>query len=152
MPREPTRKPVTQKQAEVNIAARGPLRSTQVPNRAADRPSITIAIEKMMPIAVRLDSKWATSAALYTLVAYAWPMHRCTASAAGGISQRLKPGRATVRSRARKLGTATKPTSVDSGRDRLGRYDRRKVLARSTADRHLSVTRDVGGRTSGRRL
>src|SRR3954453_9542629 len=34
-------------------------------------------------------------------------MHRCTASAAGGISQRLKPGRATMRSRARKLGTAT---------------------------------------------
>src|SRR5215213_3960130 len=34
-------------------------------------------------------------------------MHRWTASAAGGMSQRLKPGLATMRSRARKLGTAT---------------------------------------------
>ena len=52
-----------------DIAARGPLRSTQVPSTAADRPSITIAIEKITPIAVRLVSKWATSAFLYTLVA-----------------------------------------------------------------------------------
>jgi hypothetical protein len=64
MPRPPTRKPETQKTAEVNIAARGPLRSTQVPNRAAETPSMTIAIEKMMPIAVRLASKCATSADL----------------------------------------------------------------------------------------
>ena len=46
------------------MAARGPLWSTQVPSTAADRPSITIAIEKMMPIAVRLVSKCATSAFL----------------------------------------------------------------------------------------
>ena len=50
--------------AAVNMAARGPLRSTQVPKTAADRPSITIAIEKMMPMAVRLVSKCLTSAAL----------------------------------------------------------------------------------------
>src|ERR1700722_5652473 len=31
---------------------------------------------------------------------YAMPMHRCIASAHGGTSQRLKPGRATVRARA----------------------------------------------------
>ena len=48
----------------MNIAARGPLRSTQVPNTAAESPSITIAIEKIMPIAVRLVSKCSTSAAL----------------------------------------------------------------------------------------
>ncbi len=69
MPREATRKPAAQKQAAVNIAARGPTRSTQVPITAAETPSITIAIEKMIPIAVRLASKCWTSAVLYTLVA-----------------------------------------------------------------------------------
>jgi hypothetical protein len=43
---------------------RGPLRSTQVPPTAADSPSITIAIEKMIPMAVRLVSKCSTSAVL----------------------------------------------------------------------------------------
>src|SRR3954453_10836393 len=38
-------------------------------------------------------------------------MHRWTARAAGGMSQRLKPGLATMRSRARKPGTATGDTS-----------------------------------------
>ena len=64
MPRPPTRKPRTQKTAEVNIAARGPLRSTHVPNRAAETPSMTIAIEKMIPIAVWLVRKSSTSAVL----------------------------------------------------------------------------------------
>ena len=64
MPSEPTRKPDTQKTAEVNMAARGPLVSTHVPKTAAERPSITIAIEKMIPIAVRLASKCSTSAVL----------------------------------------------------------------------------------------
>jgi hypothetical protein len=64
IPSEPTRKPETQKTAEVNIAARGPFRSTQVPKRAAESPSMTMAIEKMMPIAVRLVSKCSTSAVL----------------------------------------------------------------------------------------
>jgi hypothetical protein len=48
----------------VNIAARGPFRSTQVPKRAAESPSMTMAIEKMIPIAVRLVSKCSTSAVL----------------------------------------------------------------------------------------
>ncbi len=52
MPRAPTRNPVAQKQADTNIAFRGPLRSTQVPPIAADRPSITIAMLKITPIAV----------------------------------------------------------------------------------------------------
>ncbi|TDO44161.1 hypothetical protein EV643_117184 [Kribbella sp. VKM Ac-2527] len=52
MPRAPTAKPVAQKQADTNIALRGPFRSTQVPPTAADRPSITIAMLKMTPIAV----------------------------------------------------------------------------------------------------
>ena len=46
---------------------RGPLRSTQVPRTAADRPSITIAMLKTMPIAVRLLSKCSTSGSLNTL-------------------------------------------------------------------------------------
>src|SRR5206468_12082664 len=35
---------------------------------------------------------------LKTLIAYAWPMHRWIASAAGGTSQRLNRGPATIRS------------------------------------------------------
>ena len=42
------------------MALRGPLRSTHVPKTAADRPSMTMAIEKMTPIAVCEVWKWAT--------------------------------------------------------------------------------------------
>ena len=55
---------MNQKQAEVNIAARGPLRSTQVPATAAESPSITIAMLKMTPIAVSEVSKCSTRAVL----------------------------------------------------------------------------------------
>ncbi len=54
---------------------------------------------KITPIAVWLLSKCFTSDVLYTLVAYACPMQRWTASAAGGIIRRLYPGGATVCSR-----------------------------------------------------
>ncbi len=64
MPTAATRKPVAHSTAATNIAARGPLRSTQVPKTAAERPSITMAIEKITPIAVRLESKWSTRAVL----------------------------------------------------------------------------------------
>ncbi len=64
IPAAATMKPVLQKQAAVNIAARGPLRSTQVPATAAERPSITIAMLKITPIAVSEESKSATSAVL----------------------------------------------------------------------------------------
>lgn len=40
------------------MALRGPFASTHVPPTAADRPSITMAMLKMMPIAVWLVSKW----------------------------------------------------------------------------------------------
>lgn len=69
MPSAPTRKPEAQKQAAVNIALRGPPLSTHVPKTAAERPSITIAMEKMKPIEVSEASKWLTSELLYTLVA-----------------------------------------------------------------------------------
>ena len=45
----------------MNIARRGPTRSTQVPKTAADRPSITIAIENTNPIDVSDASKWETN-------------------------------------------------------------------------------------------
>ena len=59
--------PSPQQQAAVNIALRGPLRSTHVPPTAADRPSITIAIEKMTEIGVSFVSKCSTSGSLNTL-------------------------------------------------------------------------------------
>ena len=61
MPSAPTRNPVDQNTAETSIALRGPFRSTQVPPTAADSPSMTMAMLKMMPIAVWLVSKCATS-------------------------------------------------------------------------------------------
>jgi len=61
MPSAATRKPLDQNTAETNIALRGPLFSTHVPPTAADNPSITIAMLKMMPMAVWLASKCAMS-------------------------------------------------------------------------------------------
>lgn len=73
----------------MNIARRGPTRSTQVPNKAADRPSITIAIREdhadLGVTRVEVPSSWV----LYTLVAYACPIHRWIANAAGGINHLL---------------------------------------------------------------
>ncbi|MCW2710306.1 MAG: hypothetical protein JWP24_500 [Marmoricola sp.] len=66
MPREPTRKPEPQHSAAATIALRGPTRSTQVPSTAAERPSITMAIEKIHATAVCEESKWATSDVLNT--------------------------------------------------------------------------------------
>ena len=66
-PRALTTNPSDQQQPETNIALRGPLRSTHVPPTAADRPSITIAIEKMIEIGVSLVPKCSTSGSLNTL-------------------------------------------------------------------------------------
>jgi hypothetical protein len=41
---------------------------------------------------------WRASGRLNTLIAYACPMQRCVARAHGGISQRLNPGGAVIRS------------------------------------------------------
>jgi hypothetical protein len=41
-PKAETRKPVEKQSIDMNMAQRGPLRSTAVPNTAADTPSITI--------------------------------------------------------------------------------------------------------------
>jgi hypothetical protein len=66
-PRALTTKPAAQQQPATNIALRGPLRSTQVPPNAADSPSITIAIEKMIEIGVSFVPKCSTSGSLKTL-------------------------------------------------------------------------------------
>lgn len=66
MPADPTTNPVPQQSAEASMALRGPERSTHVPRKAAERPSITIAIEKTQPMAVRLVSNEATSEFLKT--------------------------------------------------------------------------------------
>ena len=70
MPTEPMTKPETQQAVEAKTARRGPLRSTQLPKRAAERPNITIAREKMMPIAVWLAPKWSWIASRYTEAPY----------------------------------------------------------------------------------
>ena len=58
MPTDPITNPETQQTVEARMARRGPLRSTQLPKSAAESPSITIAREKMIPMAVWLASKW----------------------------------------------------------------------------------------------
>src|SRR5262249_59522004 len=72
--------------------------------RSAERTANTIAREKCQPRVVNDQSPAAdcvmptplVSGPLNTENAYASPIHRCTARAAGGTIQREKPGRATV--------------------------------------------------------
>jgi len=42
--------------AEINIAFRGPTRSSHLPNNAAEAPSVNKAIEKIQPMAVSFQS------------------------------------------------------------------------------------------------
>src|SRR3981081_2065377 len=95
-PTPATIKPPQNREAEANIAARGPADSTQRPNTAAERPRNTMARLKIqtrlaidqsqgvaqMACAVAgehmccaAQSSWANGL-LKTLNAYAWPMHR----------------------------------------------------------------------------
>src|SRR5882757_9705908 len=107
MPAEASRKPPPKHSADTKMDRRGPTRSTQRPNRAADDPRNNIAMEKIHPTSLRLQSPGADCVIPSSLVsgklkvekAYAWPMHRCTARAAGGTWNRLNPGGATVLSR-----------------------------------------------------
>ena len=64
MPTAAMRKPAPQQLAAVNMVRRGPTRSTHVPKTAAESPSMTMAMEKTMPIIVLLVSKCLTSASL----------------------------------------------------------------------------------------
>jgi hypothetical protein len=67
-------------------------------------------MEKIQPMSLRFQSPGAdcviqssfVSGKLKVEKAYTWPMHKCTAKAAGGTWNRLNPGGATVLSRAKK--------------------------------------------------
>src|SRR5918993_3192348 len=95
------KKPDAKQHAEANIALRGPSRSIHFPNTAAEMPRKAIAIEKIhasggcsqsWPGTCFVTPMICVSGILNTENAYACPMERCTASAAGGTSQRLNPG------------------------------------------------------------
>src|SRR5271166_5859406 len=97
MPTAATMKPPPKHNAAVNIDLRGPTRSTQRPKTAADSPRMAIAIEKVHPTSVNFQSEGSECVMPSNLVngklnvekAYAWPIDRCTASAAGGTRKRL---------------------------------------------------------------
>jgi hypothetical protein len=96
MPSAATWNPPPKQTADTNIAERGPTRSTHAPNVAAERPRNTMATLNTHPIVLSFQSPGAESVPpmrcesgrLNTLKAYAWPMHRWMASAAGGTSHR----------------------------------------------------------------
>src|SRR5580698_8422777 len=109
MPTAETMNPPAKHSAATNIDLRGPTRSTQRPKTAADEPRNTIAMEKIQPTSFKFQSPGADCVTPSNLVsgrlkvekAYAWPMHRCTANAAGGTMKRLKPGAAMMFSRSK---------------------------------------------------
>ena len=74
-----------------------------------------------------------------TLQAYAWPIERWTDRAAGGTSQRLQPGGATVRDRSRNPGVMDR--TIGSG-DADGQR-------RDTGFRRLYADCDQGGVAAG---
>ena len=83
---------MTQNTVESTMALRGPLRSIHTPPNAAERPSMTMAMEKMMAIGVPTPvsgKNFWISGSLRTENEYTCPMDRWTASAAGGTSHRL---------------------------------------------------------------
>src|SRR5918997_5544505 len=112
-PSADTRNPVQKHTIEMNIAQRGPLRSTAVPNTAADTPSITMPRVNGRAVSVPAAGlPWSIVAArgfLKTLQAYACPIARWIDRAAGGISHLLQPGGATMRSRCRKPAAMAAP-------------------------------------------
>src|SRR5215472_82537 len=105
-PAAPIRNPPAQQHAATKPALRGPSRSAHRPNNAADDPRKKIAsvnvvvsvpsfqssgVDVVMPSAFVNGNQ-------NTLKPYAIPIDRWMASAAGGTSQRLKLGFATMRS------------------------------------------------------
>src|SRR5712672_1131424 len=105
-PNAEMRNPLLQHAAETTPTLLGPASSNHGPANAAERPRNTIARVNDHPMVVNFQSPGADwvmpmardSGTLNTLIAYAWPMQRCIASAAGGTSQRLYPGGAVMRS------------------------------------------------------
>ena len=62
------RKPPPKQSAAVNIALRGPTRSSQVPVKAAANPRNTMAMEKIQPSSVSFQSSGADSVMPISLV------------------------------------------------------------------------------------
>src|SRR4026209_671599 len=99
------KKPQLQHTAATTPLFRGPAGSSQRPNNAAERPRKTVAMVKIQaswvwdlsPAADWVMPSTLVSGSLKTLKAYAWPMLRWMAGVAGGTSQRLNPGWATMR-------------------------------------------------------
>src|SRR3954467_10677940 len=125
-----------QHSAAATPALRGPARSSQPPNTAADEPrntknSVYITVTSLtrqsqlvvVSASISVMSLHTTdlvtpsardSGSQNTLKPYAMPMHRWIASAAGGTSQRVNPGLATMRSRSRMLiGLESKASMQD---------------------------------------
>src|SRR6266852_3645478 len=119
------RKPPPQQKAATTPALRGPSRSSQRPNTAADEPRNTKKRVYIQPrvlifqshVVAKMRAKnprsapqatgWVMpmarlSGSQNTLNPYAIPMDRWIASAAGGTSQRLNPGPAMIRSLAKR--------------------------------------------------
>src|SRR5690242_7881517 len=123
MPSAPSTSPPAQQHAATTPALRGPTRSSQPPQIAAETPSSTknsVYIQPMLEIrqsqlVVNSSSISVRSGQVFAAVTpsardsgsqntenpYAMPMQRWMQSAAGGTSQRLKPGLAIMRSRSR---------------------------------------------------
>src|SRR5258708_10759806 len=103
------RNPALKQQAEVNSAWRGQTRSSHLPSTAAVSPRQTMATLKMAASEVSFQSPGAdlviprsrVIGRLNTLIEYTWPMQRWMARAAGGASQRLRPGSAIILSLSR---------------------------------------------------
>src|SRR5688572_22024427 len=135
------KKPEAKQHAEANIALRGPSRSIHFPNTAAEIPRNAIAMEKIhasggcsqsWPGTCFVTPMTCVSGILNTLNAYAWPIDRCTASAAGGTSQRLNPGGAIECWRSRKPIVSKEADSPRSTRRVAdGRGEERFVVTRA---------------------
>src|SRR3954471_1258269 len=104
MPSAEMKNPSPQQQAATTPLFRGPACSSHRPKTAAERPRKTMAMVKIQASSVCFQSPGAdsvmprtlVSGSLKTLNAYACPMLRWMARAAGGTSQRLNPGFATM--------------------------------------------------------
>src|ERR1700712_2928476 len=99
------------------MVRRGPTFSSHFPANAADNPRNTIASENIQPSVVSDQSPdtdesrpmTRVSGRLNTENAYACPIHKWTANAAGGTIHREKPGLAIVASFEKKPGDPGEP-------------------------------------------
>src|SRR6185436_13491645 len=93
----------------------------------------TVVVNGQSPSAVRVMPRRRLIGKLNTDRAYAWPMHIWMARAAGGTSQRLYPGGATVCARSRNennvIGGSWFPRRRALHRDPVANTDRHEIFA-----------------------